>query len=150
MLNSPLPPDLYTGITIEVFKSTGSLPVLNVRFMICDNGSLYSVAKCFTILGMMLSCPQLFDGSKFSSSFLISCSQISINRSFSLSRKPQIFVEMLRRDLQSSVWKRHVGAHQAPVVQRLDNAIHRLNHYPADSVVCFVNAYPLDSDLSGG
>ena len=42
------------------------------------------------------------------------------------------------------------GAHLAPVVQRLDNAIHRINHYPADSVVCFVNTYPLDSDLSGG
>ena len=38
----------------------------------------------------------------------------------------------------------------APVVQRLDNAIHRINHYPADSVVCCVNTYPLDSDLSGG
>ena len=38
----------------------------------------------------------------------------------------------------------------APVVQRLDNAIHRINHYPADSVVCFVNTYPLDSDLSDG
>ena len=39
---------------------------------------------------------------------------------------------------------------QARVVQKVDNAIHRLNHYPADSVVCFVNIYPLDSDLSGG
>ena len=39
---------------------------------------------------------------------------------------------------------------QAPVVERLDNAIHRIKHYPADSVVCFVNTYPLDSDLSGG
>ena len=38
----------------------------------------------------------------------------------------------------------------APVVQRLDNAIHRINHYPADSMVCFVNIYPLDSDLSCG
>ena len=38
---------------------------------------------------------------------------------------------------------------QAPVAQRLDNAIHRINHYPVDSVVCFVNTYPLDSDLSG-
>ena len=27
----------------------------------------------------------------------------------------------------------------APVVQRLDNAIHRINHYPVDSVVCFVS-----------
>ena len=40
--------------------------------------------------------------------------------------------------------------HLAPVVQRVDNAIHWINHYPVDSVVCFVNTYPLDSDLSGG
>ena len=39
---------------------------------------------------------------------------------------------------------------QAPVVQRVDNAIHRINHYPVDSVVCFANTYPLDSDLSSG
>ena len=37
----------------------------------------------------------------------------------------------------------------APVVQRLDSAIHRINHNPADSVVCFVKTYPPDSDLSG-
>ena len=39
---------------------------------------------------------------------------------------------------------------QASVVQRVDNAIHRINHYPVDSLVCFSNTYPLDSDLSGG
>ena len=39
--------------------------------------------------------------------------------------------------------------HLARVVQRMDNAIHRINYYPAGSVVCFVNTYPLDSDLSG-
>ena len=39
---------------------------------------------------------------------------------------------------------------QAPVVQKLDSAIHRINHYPADSVIDFRNTYPLDSDLSGG
>ena len=38
---------------------------------------------------------------------------------------------------------------QVPVVQRLDNAIHRINHYPPNGVVWFVNTYPLDSDLSG-
>ena len=38
----------------------------------------------------------------------------------------------------------------ARVVRKVDNAIHRINHYPADSAVCFVNTYPLDSDLSGG
>ena len=40
--------------------------------------------------------------------------------------------------------------HLAPVVKKLDNAIHRINHYPVDGVVCFVNIYPMDSDLSGG
>ena len=38
----------------------------------------------------------------------------------------------------------------APIVQKVDNAIHRINHYPVDSVVCLVITYPLDSDLSGG
>ena len=36
-----------------------------------------------------------------------------------------------------------------PVVQGVDNAIHRINDYPVDSIVCFVSTYPLDSDLSG-
>ena len=39
---------------------------------------------------------------------------------------------------------------QALVVRKVDNAIHRINHYPMDRVVCFVNTYPLDSNLSGG
>ena len=38
----------------------------------------------------------------------------------------------------------------ARVVRNVDNAIHRIKHYQADSVVCFVNTYPLDSDLSDG
>ena len=40
--------------------------------------------------------------------------------------------------------------HLAWVAQKVDNAIPWLNHYPADSVVCFVNTYLLDSDLYGG
>ena len=39
---------------------------------------------------------------------------------------------------------------QVPVVRKVDNVIHRINHYPVDSVVCFVNTYLLDSDLSLG
>ena len=39
---------------------------------------------------------------------------------------------------------------QAPVVQKMDNAIHRINHYPADNAIGFCNTSPLDSDLSGG
>ena len=39
----------------------------------------------------------------------------------------------------------------ALAVRKEDNAmIHRKNHNPADSVVCFANTYPLHSDLSGG
>ena len=37
----------------------------------------------------------------------------------------------------------------APVVRRLDNAFHRINHYPLGRMVCFVNTYSLDSELSG-
>ena len=38
---------------------------------------------------------------------------------------------------------------QAPVVQKLDSTIHRINHYPVDNATGFPNTYPLDSDLSG-
>ena len=39
---------------------------------------------------------------------------------------------------------------QAPVVQKLDSAIHRINHYPVDNAIGLPITYPLDSDLSGG
>ena len=38
----------------------------------------------------------------------------------------------------------------APVAQRLDSAIHWINHYPLDNSIGFASVYPLDSDLSGG
>ena len=37
--------------------------------------------------------------------------------------------------------------HLAPVVQTLESVIHRINHYPADSVIDFRNTYPLDSAI---
>ena len=40
------------------------------------------------------------------------------------------------------------GYRSGLVVQTLDGAIHRINLYPADSVIDFRNTYPLDSDLS--
>ena len=39
---------------------------------------------------------------------------------------------------------------QCPVVQKVDNAIHWINHYPLNSTIGFPNTYPLDRDLSGG
>ena len=38
----------------------------------------------------------------------------------------------------------------APVVQTLDSAIHRINHYPADKYLGNQLCYPLDKDLSIG
>ena len=38
----------------------------------------------------------------------------------------------------------------APVVQTLDNTIHRINHYPADKHYGNQLRYQLDSDLSAG
>ena len=38
---------------------------------------------------------------------------------------------------------------QDPVVQKVVSAIYRINHYPADNTMDFVNTYPLDSELSG-
>ena len=49
---------------------------------------------------------------------------------------------------KSLIWTRFIL--QAPVVQTLDSAIHRINHYPADKYYANQLRYPLDSDLSGG
>ena len=43
---------------------------------------------------------------------------------------------------------RHLFIFQAPIVQKVDNAIHWINNYPGDRIVYFVNTYPLDSNLS--
>ena len=40
--------------------------------------------------------------------------------------------------------------HQAQVVQKLDSAIHRINHYTADTYYGKQVRYTLDSDLSAG
>ena len=38
---------------------------------------------------------------------------------------------------------------QVPVVRKVDNVItHSINHYPVDTVSCFVNTYPLDIPLT--
>ena len=40
--------------------------------------------------------------------------------------------------------------HQAPVVQKVDSTIHRINHHPVDSAIDFPNTYQRDGDLSNG
>ena len=38
----------------------------------------------------------------------------------------------------------------AQVVQTMDSAIHRINHYPLDNSIGFASVYLLDIDLSDG
>ena len=38
----------------------------------------------------------------------------------------------------------------APVVQTMDSANRRINHFPLDNSIGFAGVYPLDSGLSGG
>ena len=42
-----------------------------------------------------------------------------------------------------------LGKHQAQVVQKLDSAIHWINHYPADKycTVHWIEIYPVDSAI---
>ena len=64
--------------------------------------------------------------------------QMKLEKNSFLTRKPGSHV----RILQSHVCACHAfvvkhSKHLAPVVRKVDSAIHRINHYPAVSVVCF-------------
>ena len=43
-----------------------------------------------------------------------------------------------------------VGHHQDPVIQKVNSAIHQINHYPVDNAIGYPNTYSLHSDLLGG
>ena len=36
---------------------------------------------------------------------------------------------------------------EAPAVEKLDNAVHRINLHPVDSAIGFAHTYPLDSEF---
>ena len=40
--------------------------------------------------------------------------------------------------------------HNAPVVQKVDSAVHWINHYQVDNATGLRTTYPLESNLSGG
>ena len=62
-----------------------------------------------------------------------------------------LHIKVCRLSLSYSPLLYHPNDHVlAPVVQKLDSAIHRINHYPVDNAIGFPTTYPLDSDLSGG
>ena len=95
----------------------------------------------------------IFEKEQFSLQFLFSLLQVYIVYRVSFIFRLNVFLVSVctkgfayllccpqRRGLELLAW----------VVQTLDSAIHRINHYPADSVIDLRNTYPLDSDLSGG
>ena len=60
-----------------------------------------------------------------------------------------------KRSFTKNVLKRLVNSNrrltvQAPVVQKVDSAIHWINLYPVHNAIGFPNTYPLDCDLSSG
>ena len=77
------------------------------------------------------------------------------DREATLQRMPRIATPSLEEilvDVSSCFWPRFwwVPILLAPVVQKVDSAIHWINHYPVDNAIGFRNTHPLDSDLSGG
>ena len=50
----------------------------------------------------------------------------------------------------NSPFSNHASHQLAPVVQKVDNAAHWINHCPMDNAIIFPNSYPLDNDLSNG
>ena len=54
------------------------------------------------------------------------------------------------REFYESTWNTAILKHQAPIVRRLDNAIHWIKLYPVDNAIRFAITYPPDSDLSVG
>ena len=60
------------------------------------------------------------------------------------------FHTLLTNTFGQKVKLRRAVKEQAPVVQRMDNAIQRINRYPVDKCWRKKLRYPLDSDLSGG
>ena len=52
------------------------------------------------------------------------------------------------REFYESTWNAAILKHQAPIVRRLDNAIHWIKLYPVDNAIRFairIAIYPLDS-----
>ena len=64
---------------------------------------------------------------------------------------PGLAISATLQARMQTVVKKKLSKHQlAPVVQKVDSAIHWINHYPLDSAICFPNTFPWDSDLSDG
>ena len=66
--------------------------------------------------------------------------------------KVYLFTSTINGRFLTNLLIRHIGYSPGPSCSKLkvDNAIHRINHYPLDIAIGFAITYPVDSDLSGG
>ena len=58
--NSFLTPALYTGITLAIFTSSGTIPVSKEQFIMSANGSATISIVVLATQETILSCPELF------------------------------------------------------------------------------------------
>ena len=79
--------------------------------------------------------------------------KLYINKHFA-SIHPQVLLLLLetveKHPFYTFIYKPYLRIGLALVVQKLDSAIHRINHYPAEEYYGKQLCYPVDSDLSGG
>ena len=74
----------------------------------------------------------------------------SSNSPISELKEPTFFCTSFRILLNPVKPQTQKDTRQAQVVQTMDSAIRRINHYSLDNSIGFAGGYPLDSDLSGG
>ena len=60
--------------------------------------------------------------------------------------------EPVKKRVFSSLFSGHsdINTTEAPVAEKVDSAIHRINLYPVDSAIGFPNTYSPDRDVSDG
>ena len=56
-------------------------------------------------------------------------------------------VDYVCREIHKDTWCGRLNVEQTPVVQKVDSAIHWINHYTVDNTVGFRPTYPLDSAI---
>ena len=77
---------------------------------------------------------------------LLSCVKVQSYQAGAFSSR---IILPFRRNLLLVQDGRHLSP-KAPVVQKVDSAIHWINYYPVDNATGFCSMYPLESNLTSG
>ena len=99
---------------------------------------------------LVWSGPQIYHNLIFSLQMGFRSCPLGVSDSWYVEKKGNMLSQQILHTALSAAGNKEYDIVLGLVVRKVVNAIHRINRCPADSVVCFVNTYPLDSDLSGG